>query len=359
MNVLERFDEFIRKISKDDKIALFFDPDPDGITGGVILAKAIKRIRGKEIDLILFQEHGDLRIKDENIDRLERNGIKKVFMVDLCVDQYPEQIYKIAEFAELCIIDHHKVYKDMNSGNILHIKPQMMDEENPVAYVAAKLTYDIFSRHTDLEDLDWLAAIGIIGDAGTKRWLDFIHKVCARYKINKEKLLESRIGNAMRLIASAPEFGFEAIDECFEVVYHSRSMEGIEKSSLVNYREIISKELFKFRKDYRKNAERHDDVVFYFFKSKYKIGSTLSTRISFKEPSNTIIVIEEIVGHKYLHISFRRQDMEVKVNDLATEATKNLPEGSGGGHVPAAGGRIRKEDLEKFKENVLRIMGKE
>lgn len=355
MNILDRFNKFVSEVTKEDKVALFFDPDPDGITAGVLLHRALERYRGKGVDLVMFQDHGDLNISEENIAKLKSENVDKVFMVDLAVDQHPEQIEKISDFAKVCVIDHHKIYYDMNSENIVHLKPQMLGDESPVSYVTSKLVYDLFSEFVDLEDLDWLAAIGIVGDAAWRRWRSFVDEVSLNNGLDKDKVLESKIGHAMRTIASAPQFGFDIIDECFDVVSKANTLDDIERSSLTKYKKVISEEIYKFMKDFKVNAEYHKDLVFYQFKSKYGIGSTLSTRVSFKDPHKTFIVIQD-AGEEFYRLSLRRQDMEVKVNDLVSNALKGL-EGTGGGHVPAAGGNVKKEQLEQFKKNVIELLG--
>ncbi|MEA3378013.1 MAG: DHHA1 domain-containing protein [Nanoarchaeota archaeon] len=357
MDILNDFKQFIEGISKNDKIALFFDPDPDGICAGVLIFKAIEKLIGKKIDLILFQEHGDLKINEINIKKLKACNINKIFMADLAVDEFPEPIMEISNFAELCIFDHHAIYKNLNSEKILHIKPQMLDYPTPSAYVTAKLVYDSFSPYVDLSNYDWLAAIGIIGDAALKKWKDFVYGVCKKYDIEITNIFSSKLSSAMRLIAAAPEFGFNVIRECFDIVCLAEKMEDILDSSLIKYREIINKEMYKVLNDFKRNAERHGDLIFYEFNSKYTIGSTLSTRVSFREPNKTFIVIQENDGD-YLKLSLRRQDFKVKVNELVAEAVKDLEDASGGGHIPAAGGRIKKKDLKKFKQRIMEILGK-
>ncbi|MEK6817081.1 MAG: DHHA1 domain-containing protein [Nanoarchaeota archaeon] len=357
MGVLKRFDDFVSNLKETDRICIFFDPDPDGISAAVIANKAIERLRGRKADMVMYQEHGDLEIKEENIAKLKSNGINKIFIMDLAVDQYPEKVREVSEFAEICILDHHKVYNDLNSERIVHLKPQMFDSEEPSSYITAKMSYDLFMKHVDISDMDWLAAVGILGDAAWRRWKDFVSGVCRRYGIDFNKLLESKIGNVMRLIASAPEFGFGVIAECFDVVSNAKSFEDVERSSLVKYRDIIGNEMYRLMKEFKRNAETHDDVIFFFMRSKYSVGSTLSTRMSFKQPDKTVIVIQD-AGEDFYRVSLRRQDFKVKVNDLVSEATKDLENASGGGHVPAAGGRIMKRDLERFKSNILRILGK-
>jgi len=41
------------------------------------------------------------------------------------------------------------------------------------------------------------------------------------------------------------------------------------------------------------------------------------------------------------------------MNKLMKKGTEGLENATGGGHIPAAGGRFMKKDLQKFKENIL------
>ena len=44
------------------------------------------------------------------------------------------------------------------------------------------------------------------------------------------------------------------------------------------------------------------------------------------------------------------------MNDMMFEATDGLRNGNGGGHIPAAGGRVHRDDLAKFKERVFKYL---
>jgi single-stranded DNA-specific DHH superfamily exonuclease len=106
-------------------------------------------------------------------------------------------------------------------------------------------------------------------------------------------------------------------------------------------------------------AEFFEDIglIFYIIKSKYRIKAPLNTRLSLEMPNKTILLLQESEGGK-ISISARRRDEKVAVNDLLENAIVGLEGASGGGHIPAAGATIRKQDLQKFKENIMSYLRK-
>src|SRR3989344_3870493 len=84
----------------------------------------------------------------------------------------------------------------------------------------------------------------------------------------------------------------------------------------------VSDEL-KYWIDNRDKAERHKDLIIYVINPKYKIGSTLSTILSFQYFKNrTTIIIDTSTkvisdeGYDYVKVSARDQNINVKVNKL-------------------------------------------
>jgi len=56
MDIEQRFNQYVQKIRESDKIAIYTGPDVDGISSAAITSEAIKRIRGKPIDLFIYEE---------------------------------------------------------------------------------------------------------------------------------------------------------------------------------------------------------------------------------------------------------------------------------------------------------------
>ncbi|MBN2112086.1 hypothetical protein JW707_03220, partial [Candidatus Woesearchaeota archaeon] len=97
------------------------------------------------------------------------------------------------------------------------------------------------------------------------------------------------------------------------------------------------------------------DLVFYLIKPRFNIKANLSTLLCLKYPQKTIIVAQDM-GEEMIGISGRRRDEKVAVNDLLEKAVENLEGASAGGHIPAAGGKVKRKDLSKFKDNIMELV---
>jgi len=72
MGALEKFDAFVSQLSKKDRCALIHHTDADGITAGVIAAKAIERITGKKCALILYPAPSEVTLSKKMVLKSEK-----------------------------------------------------------------------------------------------------------------------------------------------------------------------------------------------------------------------------------------------------------------------------------------------
>ena len=71
-----------------------------------------------------------------------------------------------------------------------------------------------------------------------------------------------------------------------------------------------------------------------------------------KELDKTFVIL---APHKNrLRLSARDQSNKVDTSALLKKGIHGLSDAAAGGHVPASGGQMRREDLNKFKENLLK-----
>ena len=72
------------------------------------------------------------------------------------------------------MLDHHKIYQDLNSEDVVFIKSQYIDEDlDGSKYPVSKLSFDLFSNLVDLTDMEWVVCLGILGDNGFQSWEKF------------------------------------------------------------------------------------------------------------------------------------------------------------------------------------------
>ena len=134
-------------------------------------------------------------------------------------------------------------------------------------------------------------------------------------------------------------------------------------------KEVLNSKYYKFVKEldlqiedvinkFHNSKETYPEIelVWFEFKANNNLKSAVINRVSNELfPKLTVIFLQD-KGDDFFWISARRQDFKVQVNTLLEDAVKELPTAGAGGHIPAAAGRIRKEDKKKFKENIISLL---
>ena len=113
-------------------------------------------------------------------------------------------------------------------------------------------------------------------------------------------------------------------------------------------------------KDFEENSEKHfnNHLYFYFFKSRFSLGSNLSTTLSIKHKGATIIVFSETEDPNVIKGSARNNGIPLKypMNDMLKAGIKGLEKTMAGGHAPASGASFMKKDLDTFKKQVIEFV---
>jgi len=353
--LINKFKKYINSISKDDRVAVLHHTDPDGVCSGVIISKVIEQVRGKKINLRCNQKGNVHIITPKTFNLLKSKKINKLILTDLGTDENPAYLKKIEKFADILIIDHHKIYNNLNSKKTVFIKPQLICSVNPAKYAASKLCYDLCSTVADVSDLDWFAAVGSIGDIATKPWTAWLNKVFKKYKLKKYKdLFKTKFGQCAILISSAESFDVKNVKLAFDVLYNAKSYRDVLKSKLIKFRKKIDDELQKYLKNLKKDALFDKDIIYYEIKPKYHTKSPLCTILGQKYKHNSVFVAD--ISRNPIGISGRRSDVKVEINKAFEDACKNIPNSSAGGHAVSAGATVPKKYYKKFKENLFNIL---
>ncbi|MFH1545463.1 MAG: DHHA1 domain-containing protein [archaeon] len=349
------FKEFIEGIDKKDKLALIHHTDADGVCSAAIVVKALKKL-GKPSPVLLHQENGEISLTNKTIKKLKQLKVNRLIAVDLSLDQRPSNVKKVERFASILVLDHHKIYSDLNSRKTVMIKSQMISSVDGSLYPASKLCFDLFSGLIELDEAGWIAAVGIIGDNGTKKWKEFILNAMKKEKI-KGPINESILSRIKFLIDAVETISFGELEKVINLMVKAKKPKEMMKKKFLRYGERLEKELDEWISSFEERAEffPSKELIYYYIKPIYPIKSPLINRISFANPGRTVVVVQDL-GKGVIDISARRQDFRVKVNDLLEKATKNLEGSFAGGHIPAAGGKIKKKDLKKFRKNLLKLL---
>ena len=254
----------------------------------------------------------------------------------------------------MLIIDHHKLYNDLNSDKIVFLKAQFFSKKDSSTYAASKLAYDLFNLVVDVTDMDWAACVGILGDMGYKHWQGFFKETLEKRGIEMRDLQK-----LMGLIAACEVVNREQMPQLFWRFYEAaQPREILTQNKFGNYVLRMNKEVDSLVNGFKKDAEHYPELQLhiYLIKPKHEgIKSYVVNELSQSCPNETILLIQD-TGDDKLRFSARRQDGKVKLNDLLEKAVKEIPDAGAGGHVPAAAGSVPRKHVEKFKENVKKLL---
>ncbi|MCX6708414.1 MAG: DHH family phosphoesterase [Candidatus Woesearchaeota archaeon] len=349
--VIQRAENFLKTISKKDKVAIIHDTDPDGVCAAVITAKCIERLRGKKIELHIPLEKEEYGITKRMIQQMNKYKINKLIALDFSTDQNLPLLKKLEKQMHILNIDHHKLYNNYQSDKTTLYKPQLFTTIEPSTYCTAKLAYDLASRVTNVSDLDWMAAAACIADIATTPWKKWLAQVFKKHKSPiKRELFKTKLGKVAVIMSSTEVYDVRLIPECYEIVYKAKKPRDIFKSKLKKYNKIIDDELNKHFKLFKTKAKRRGELYIYEMISKYRVHSPISTLLALKNPHKTIIIINKT--NKIIAVSARREDSKIAVNKILENAIKGFKGANAGGHTPAAGAGFNKKYLKTFKERI-------
>ena len=353
--LVKRFKEFCKGLSKNDRVAILHHSDSDGLCSAVITAKAIESLTGKKPVVVRHYEYGNVKQGKKAASLMKKKKANILIVLDIGIDSAPHSLQEYCAFEKCLIIDHHTMYKDLNSENTVFLKAQFFTKKDPSTYVTSKFAFDLFSKVTDVSKLDWVACVGIIGDMSLKNWKPFVKKTIKKRKISLTQLYETE-----DLIAAVEALADEELGKLFRVFYKAKRLQEVLKNGLTKYLKKFRKEKAAIVEGFVEKAEKFPELELFIYSIKNKqenLKSYVINEISCMHPSKTVILMQDLGGNR-LRFSGRRQDFKVKINELLVNATKGIPESTAGGHIPAAAGSIPKKYLKKFRTNLLKILRK-
>lgn len=367
--VVSRFRKFCERVNIEDKIAILYDTDPDGVSSAAIVAKAIERLRKKPVDLIFHSGHADVALTYPVIEMLKKKQIGLLITVDKPIEQNPATLQEGLKHFEMVIFDHHRYEHEVNSEKCIWIKPGFFSDIDPGRYPTAKMVYDLFYPCVDIQDLDWMSAIGTVSDGAYLQWNFFIDEVIKKYRIPTWKppyevtmnFQDSELIKAVKMITSTISVAPEKTDRIVEVMTRAKGYNEFVNSELGQYEKAYDHEFSRWANECAKKGEVDDShrYVFYFITPKYGVRSALSNMLSVKNyPGWLVVIVEEMNSEDMLGVSIRDQSGRYNCIELIHKCMHGLENASGGGHIPAVGGRIMKKDYEMFKARLKEEVNK-
>jgi single-stranded DNA-specific DHH superfamily exonuclease len=339
--------EFLKDLKEKEDVIIIFNNDADGITS---CAMIMKYLSTKKIKPYIISQPMP---PDKNLmKRIQLSLPKKVIFLDMAIDQESSIIKRLKGFSSILVVDHHKVFMDLNEEGVVHYNPRF--DEGDVYKSTAYLTYKILSEIMSMENNLWIAAVGMIGDYNLENSKDLVEMIKKKYNINDlHDSFLAKISHMIEAARSAKALTCEEITEKFIIAKDYEDLLILDE--LVKPYEEIQKEIEKIKEDFEKNAEITGNLMLYNIKSKYNLSSAISTIVSGRH-KNKIVIVYEKKGNK-IKMSARNQGKNFDLDYILKKATKGM-RASAGGHKMAAGAVIEEKDWDLFKKRLVGIAGK-
>lgn len=334
--------EIREHLEKAQNPIFFFDNDADGLCSFLLLQRFIGRGKG------VAMKSADSGNYFRKVQELKADYI---FILDKPVVS-EDFFQRVREFnLPIVWIDHH-----FNDNPI----PDFVDYYNPMLNKGktnepvSELCYRIANRKEDI----WISVAGCIADHFIP---DFYSEFKEKYPdlwIDSENVKEiyykSLIGKIGRLFNSGLKDKTTNVVKMLKFLMKVKSPYEVLEESKFNremyekFKEITEKS----EKILNKFEDKKGGVLFFQYGGDMSISEDLANRMRFEFPDKTVVVA--YVKEAYVNISIRGEN----VREIVLEVIKDLDGATGGGHEKAAGARIRKEDLDRFKERFFELVGK-
>lgn len=307
---------FIKNLEK--KVKIISHNDADGICSAAILARVLKE-RGVAYDYE-FTEVPIEHISKQNT----------MIFTDITLES---AIKFLSE--KTLIIDHHQ-FKER--PNIPFYNPREVDENSYIP--ASYLVYEVCSEIEKIKDLEWLAAIGIIGDKG-----DLNSEMCKKF-VDKFPNREELTLLSDYIFSATLVDHLEGCEKSLEILISASSEKDVlENIYLRDCYDEVQSELAKSGK----KIEKDDSIIFVEVSSKFNLKSIVASQMLDKY-KNSIVVAYSPFEESY-NMSIRT-NININLGEIIKKIAKDCG-GDGGGHEKAAGARIKKEKFSVFKEELI------
>jgi len=315
----------------------FYDNDADGLCSFLLLRRFLGK--GKGVAIRSYPELSGSytkKVKELNADR--------VFILDkpLISEEFIKEVTQLK--TTIVIIDHHINLRNFPSEIKVFNAAGKEEISEPVTYEMYRLTFK-------KEDV-WIAVAGCIADHYLPDFLNiFLEQYPEMWGKDIKEPFDALYKTEIGKIAQALNFGLK--DSTSHVLQFQQFL--IECKSPHDFF-VEGKKNYNFLKKYSYLKKKYDSlikkaelcakgkVLFFKYSGNISMSSEISNELFYKFPDKYIVVA--YVREGMSNISLRGKN----VLKILNKVLKEFPDATGGGHLDAVGAKIKKSDLEKFKE---------
>ena len=195
------FNAFVDSLARDARTIALHDSDADGVTAGVVWQRAFERAGFAQASRVIPDRERNAWT-NANRERVRAREPESLFVLDLGSQSEP-----ILENLPTCFIDHHRP-EGMPAKSTLISAYSWLPIPN-----TSLLVWELCATITDVSDLDWIAAIGVLSDLGDHAPFEMLAATKRKYKIKYLKEATVLINAARRGSTYDPEAAARALLE--------------------------------------------------------------------------------------------------------------------------------------------------
>lgn len=321
---IEAFRAFLEGLDRDAPTTVLCHSDADGVTAGAIMHKTLERLNASRLT-ILVTGKGQNAYTPRTKEQVAATRPVALFVLDLGCQEEP-----VVPVVPTLFVDHHRPLGVPPLGTLIS---SYTWEPAPNAGL---LVWWLCRAVADVDDLEWLAAMGTLSDLGDKAPFDIIPRAKKRYKAKWLREATTLVNAARRSSAGDAETALRALLKAS----HPREIvegETEESGKLWEYRAEVK---VAFAEGKKAAPTFSDPVALVRVDSPCQIHPLVAQIWRTRLPKYIVLVANEGYMPGYVTFSMRSSG-NVNVLDFLDGIEVDVAEGyMGYGHDQATGGII-------------------
>lgn len=340
--------EIREHLGKAQNPVFFFDNDQDGLCSFLLLQRYIGR--GKGVPIRSFPG-----LNAEYFRRVNEFKADYIFILDKPV--VTDEFFTEAEKVNIPVvwIDHHMIEKEKVPSFVNYYNP-IFNKKSSNEPVTA-LCYQATQKDEDA----WIAFVGCISDRHMPPFYAKVKKKYPELMPSGRRIFDifykSQIGRITRMFGAGLKDSTTNVVNMLRFLMHVKTPYDVLEQNKENqsmhhrFNEIESKyqKLLLKAMPLGKNPGK---LLFFQYAGDLSISSELANELNYIFPNKTVVVA---------YMKDARTNLSVRgklARDIFLKAIESLEDASGGGHEFAVGGRIKTEDIDKFRETIEKLIKK-
>jgi single-stranded-DNA-specific exonuclease len=332
------FADYLSHIPHDLRVVALHDCDADGIAAGVVWQRAMERMGFADIARVIPDRE---RNPWTNANRARTADARPQA---LCVLDLGSRAQPVVPGVRTCYVDHHRP-EGVPPGDLLISAYTWQPILN-----TSLLAWELFRPLVDVEDLDWVAAVGTVSDLGDRAPFPMLEDAKRKYTAKYLKETTALVNAARRSSMYEPDIAAEAM-----LTHGSPRDLVMSQSQSVERLRIDRAEVSAALAEAKKAAPRFSGkVALVQMHSACQIHPLIAQIWRSRLPK--YVVIAANTGFTPNRVSFSmRSSGDVSVLQLLAGISLDLAEGEGNfghGHDQASGGSIPVDQWHSMLEQL-------